>query len=1538
MNSGVINNNGTMVFGDTSGTGASLIQGVNASLTFSGTLSTPIFPLTATATGNTVTYSRTGASTLIPTAYHHLILTGASKTMTGVTTIAGNLTQGSISGTTTLITGTTIGGNLIVNGSGGTLRAAASGTLAVTGNTTISAGTFDGNGATLSFGGNFTADAGTLTASAGAYTFTGSGKTIGGALNPIPIKVATITGSYTLGQNVKSVTGGTWAVNNGGTLNCSTFNLSDAGAFTLNSGGTLGIGSPDGITSTASTGNIRVTGTRTYNSGANYTYNGSANQASGNQLPVTVNNLTIANTGSGGNNTVTLGQSCTVSGATTTATTISSGILAVGGNTLTLPAPASGVIGSGGITVGSGGKLSVKLTAADGTLSGLTSLEITSGTLQIDCNSQGLSPTVAPLQINANYSGTPFTSATLLLANYGSPSGGNYPLVSYKSAPSVSGFTTFTGPGSLAVVGNNIDVAVCTPPTVQTVSGTTAICPGSSANITMTGQSGVTYDLYVGGVAQGVQQTGTGGTLTWTVSPTTTKTYTVSSIAAGGYCATAMSASAVVTVNPVPTITLGASPTVDAGSTTANLPYTGTSGSPDQYQILYDGDAHTAGFADVSSWTTLPATPVALTVPGGASVGTYNGTIYVQNSTTGCGSVAYPFTVTLVPTFSAYTITGGASLTAGGSETVTITAVDSGGIIVSGVSGSIALTFSGLNSSPGGTAPTVGGTPLNSPVTLTFAGGQATATLAVYKAESQTLHVADGTHSSSPAGTPAPASLGGAGLALTVSAASDSAYRLTGSGQPQVGVPYPVTVTLVDQYGNMSATSGTMSSAIFNTTPTLSNGADASGATINGALQNVTSSFTLASGQTTVSLVAHTSENGKVITVTDGTLTSAGTGGATLTVSPAAAAASKLAITSAAVSTAAGVASGNITVQRQDLYSNPNTTDATITLTMSSTSGGTVTFNPPSPQIANGSSSVTFTYTDTQAGTPTITAASSGLTSATQQETVTAGIVTQIGWTTLPPANQVYGTVFTTQPVLKTLDQYGNPSTVGLPASLSVTVSGSVPLISGATTSYDLGTASGNGTITGVGLGFQSGSGSPTLTATVLQGYGAPPAGMAIWLDASVPSSVTVSGDQVTGWADQSGNGRNFNTVITGSGGAGNGITYVSTVPNGRPTVTFGATDTTHGKGLINTSYVNSGNPISVFLVTKQTAKTSSQWQKTISATDGTGAASDGAGKFFNFNWDGSNIPQVEKVYGNRLVVSSINPSTEYHVEDYIFTGTGGDNSYKYTTASTTTTGTQVGTMPTVALGVSQFSIGGGFSGAGTALVDFVRGDICELLVYSTDQTANRSTIETYLKNKWMNSTGIYFSSTTATSAGLDVYNFTTTALAISTPVGASAVVSAPKLANHASSDRAAAYPTGLSASASTTANGGLVVINGNGSLTYTPAGAANVNGGTDSFTVTFNDGNRTQTMTVSVTIGTSSTGGQSPNVLTSGTDGSGNFYALFVGMANTTYTVETNSVVSGPTWVKYANYTTGNDGLINVTNVPPVAGSLFFRTLYPSY
>jgi hypothetical protein len=95
-----------------------------------------------------------------------------------------------------------------------------------------------------------------------------------------------------------------------GILNCNSFSIAGSGNFILFSDGTLQIGSTDGITSSGAAGNIRVSGTRTFNQSANYIYSGSIAQITGNGLPTTVKNLTINNAAG-----VTLSANTTVNGA-----------------------------------------------------------------------------------------------------------------------------------------------------------------------------------------------------------------------------------------------------------------------------------------------------------------------------------------------------------------------------------------------------------------------------------------------------------------------------------------------------------------------------------------------------------------------------------------------------------------------------------------------------------------------------------------------------------------------------------------------------------------------------------------------------------------------------------------------------------------------------------------------------------------------------------------------------------------------------------------------------------------------------------------------------------------------------------------------------------------------------------------------------------------------------------------------------------------------------------------------------------------------
>ena len=98
-------------------------------------------------------------------------------------------------------------------------------------------------------------------------------------------------------------------------------------------------------------------------------------------------------------------------------------------------------------------------------------------------------------------------------------------------------------------------------------------------------------------------------------------------------------------------------------------------------------------------------------------------------------------------------------------------------------------------------------------------------------------------------------------------------------------------------------------------------------------------------------------------------------------------------------------------------------------------------------------------------------------------QTVDPGPAAVLVFTTAP-ANAYAGSPFGTQPMVKTQDEFGNNSTVGLAASEIVTIaikSGTGTLAG--TLTYDIGTAAGNGTITGNGLSLDQ-TGSFTLGAT----------------------------------------------------------------------------------------------------------------------------------------------------------------------------------------------------------------------------------------------------------------------------------------------------------------------------------------------------------------------------------------------------------------------------------------------------------------------
>jgi subtilase family serine protease len=141
-----------------------------------------------------------------------------------------------------------------------------------------------------------------------------------------------------------------------------------------------------------------------------------------------------------------------------------------------------------------------------------------------------------------------------------------------------------------------------------------------------------------------------------------------------------------------------------------------------------------------------------------------------------------------------------------------------------------------------------------------------------------------------------------------------------------------------------------------------------------------------------------------------------------------------------------------------------------VTLTSSSGKGSfaTSTSGPWSSALtvsvdSSGSSSA-FYYQDTAAGSPTITAATTGYTPGKRTEQVNAGPLARI---TLSPSNATVGRGGSVRFTASGSDAYGNAVAVTTPPSWSVSPSlGSFGSISGASATFTAGNSTGSGTIT----------------------------------------------------------------------------------------------------------------------------------------------------------------------------------------------------------------------------------------------------------------------------------------------------------------------------------------------------------------------------------------------------------------------------------------------------------------------------------------
>ena len=267
-------------------------------------------------------------------------------------------------------------------------------------------------------------------------------------------------------------------------------------------------------------------------------------------------------------------------------------------------------------------------------------------------------------------------------------------------AVTISGCTSaeFSGPVTLSDPGSaTIAEGTHTQPTS---------CSSPNGIISLTGVTSGTYDVdfsYEGSV-QPTQSlvAGAGGI---SISGLDQGSYTNFRITDGSSCTSNTIAGPIVLTNSSsPSISLGLNPNVCLGTTTASLTYSGTTNSPDEYDIDFDATAEGQGFIDVVNGT-LPSSPISITVPAAPTSGTYNAVLTVTNTGSGCTSTDYNITVTVDPLPSVPTVNS--LLTNDTNPTISGTA-DAGNSITVIVGGA---TFSTTADGSGDWSVDTGGTP-----------------------------------------------------------------------------------------------------------------------------------------------------------------------------------------------------------------------------------------------------------------------------------------------------------------------------------------------------------------------------------------------------------------------------------------------------------------------------------------------------------------------------------------------------------------------------------------------------------------------------------------------------------------------------------------------------------------------------------------------------------------------------------------------------------------------------------------------------------
>jgi hypothetical protein len=210
--------------------------------------------------------------------------------------------------------------------------------------------------------------------------------------------------------------------------------------------------------------------------------------------------------------------------------------------------------------------------------------------------------------------------------------------------------------------------------------------------------------------------------------------------------------------------------------------------------------------------------------------------------------------------------------------------------------------------------------------------------------------------------------------------------------------------------------------------------------------------------------------------------------------------------------------------------------------------------------------------------------------------------------------------------------------------------------------------------------------------------------GCALWLDAADATSLTLSGSNVTAWADKSGNGKNA-TALTAASYSNNGLVFTGTQSYDIP-LNFPSSQS----GFIVVSHASTNNMD--VLGIRYSSGSIPGYQIIISG---------------NTQWI--------NVWGGARVITggTVNQNTPF-IYGYTFQSAGAAGT-NFTYANGVQTGTNGSTAPTLS-GSATLMIGSYVIGAQQA--EYFIGTINEIVLYNTNlTTTQRQQIEGYLAHKW---------------------------------------------------------------------------------------------------------------------------------------------------------------------------------------------------------